>query len=105
MSSNIRNNQSMWSSLCTPAKLYGIFSLVSVSGFLYNEEIIGAVSQGLFSIIWLFVLNWICSEGWVGLSWFLVILPIIGAIILFTVGATIAFSEMAQAEARMAYQK
>jgi len=44
----------------------------------------------------------ICSEGWTGLSWFLVILPIIGGIILFMAGASVAFAEIAQAEARMA---
>jgi hypothetical protein len=101
-SNNNRTNQSLWSNLCTPAKLYGIFSLVSISGFLYSSQLISAISQALFSVIWLFVLNLICGEGWTGLSWFLVILPIIGGIILFMAGASVAFAEIAQAEARMA---
>lgn len=98
-------NQGMWNGLCTPAKLYGIFSLVSVAGFLYSQELIGAISQGLFSAIWIFVLNWICGEGWTGLSWFLVILPIIAAIILFTAGAFIAAVEIAEGGSRMAHHR
>jgi hypothetical protein len=86
--------QGMWSELCTPSKLYGMFSLVSVAGFLYSQELISAISQALFSVIWIFVLNWICGEGWTGLSWVLVILPIIGGIVLFMAGAFIAVAEL-----------
>ena len=102
---NNRSNQGTWSGLCTPAKLYGIFSLVSVAGFLYNQELIGAMSQGLFSAIWIFVLNWICGEGWTGLSWLLVILPIIGGIMLFMAGAFIAAVEIAEGGSRMAHHQ
>jgi hypothetical protein len=98
-------NQGIWNGLCTPAKLYGIFSLVSVAGFLYNQELIGAISQGLFSAIWIFVLNWICGEGWTGLSWFLVILPIIAGIILFMAGAFIAAVEIAEGGSRLAHHQ
>jgi hypothetical protein len=102
---NNRSNQGTWSGLCTPAKLYGVFSLVSVAGFLYNQELIGAMSQGLFAMIWIFVLNWICGEGWTGLSWFLVILPMIGGIILFMAGAFIAAVEIAEGGSRMIHHQ
>jgi len=90
--SNNRSNQG-WSGLCTPAKLYGIFSLVSVAGLLYNHQLIGAISQGLFSAIWIFVLNWFCGQGWTGLSWFLVLLPIVVGVILITAGVAVAVAE------------
>jgi hypothetical protein len=61
------------------------------------------MGQALFSVIWIFVLNWICGEGWTGLSWFLVILPIIIGVVLFMAGASMAIAEIAQAEARMAH--
>jgi hypothetical protein len=75
----------MWSGLCTPSKLYGVFSVVTVAGLLYNQQATEAVWQALFSIIWVFVLNWICSEGYTGVSWFLVIFPIILIVIGFFV--------------------
>ena len=106
MSSNsVRNTQNILSGLCTPAKLYGVVSLVSIAALLYNQNFMPAFGQALFSAIWIFLLNWICSEGWTGLSWFLVIVPIVINVLLFTAGATIAIAEIAQAEARMAHNK
>ena len=102
MSNTVKNTQNMLSGLCTPAKLYGIISLVSIGGFLYNEHFTKAMGQTIFSVIWIFVLNWICGEGWTGLSWFLVILPIVIGVVLFMAGASMAIAEIAQAEARMA---
>ena len=103
MSNSVKNTQNILSGLCTPAKLYGIVSLVSVGGFLYNEHFTKALGQALFSAIWIFVLNWICGEGWTGLSWFLVILPIGIGVVLFMAGASMAIAQIAQAEARMAH--
>ena len=79
--------------MCAPAKLYGIVSLVSIAGLIFNRQILGALGQGLFAAIWVFVLNWICSEGWSGLSWFLVLLPVIIAIVLIMAGAAVAVAE------------
>jgi len=102
-----RRNEGIWSSLCAPAKLYGIFSLVSVAGYVYSQEVLGAISHGLFGLIWVFILNLICGEGWTGLSWVLVIVPIIITVILFTIGFTIGLKEAtaAEAESRMRLQQ
>jgi hypothetical protein len=86
MSNNNRGNQSMMSSMCAPAKLYGMISLVSIAGFLYNQQVGAAFGNVAFAGIWVFLLNWICQEGWSGLSWFLVVLPVIIAIILLMIG-------------------
>lgn len=85
--SNNRGNQSMMSSMCAPAKLYGMISLVSIAGFLYNQQVGAAFGNVAFAGIWVFLLNWICQEGWSGLSWFLVFLPVIFAIIFLMIGA------------------
>lgn len=90
--SNNRGNQSMLGSLCAPAKLYGIISLVSIAGLLVNQQIAGALGQTAFAGIWVFVLNWICSEGWTGLSWFLVFLPVIVVILVIIGGAAAVIS-------------
>jgi hypothetical protein len=85
--SNNRGNQSMMGSMCAPAKLYGMISLVSIAGFLYNQQVGAAFGNVAFAGIWVFLLNWICQEGWSGLSWFLLLLPVIVAIILMMIGA------------------
>lgn len=90
MSNNNRGNQNGLTGLCTPAKLYGIVSLVGVGGLLASQQFIGALGQALFAAIWVFVLNWICREGWTGLSWFLVLLPIIIMIVIIIAGVAIA---------------
>ena len=87
MSNSVGNSSSMWSNLCTPAKLYGFVSLISVAGLLVNGQVSGAVGQGIFAALWVFVLGWICSKGWSGLSWFLVLLPVILVVILIMAGA------------------
>ena len=93
MSLNMKNNQNMWSGLCTPAKLYGIVSLVSVAGMAINQQFLGAIGQAIFAAIWVFVLGWICNQGWTGLSWFLVLLPIILVIVLIMAGTAVAIAE------------
>jgi len=92
MSNNNRGNQHGMSGLCTPAKLYGIVSLMGIAGLLVNRQFLGALGQGAFAAIWVFVLNWICSEGWTGLSWFLVLLPIIVLLIVILGGAAVVLA-------------
>jgi hypothetical protein len=53
------------------------------------------MGQALFGIVWIFVLNWICSEGWTGLSWFLVFLPIIAGMVVIMAGVAAIISEPA----------
>lgn len=92
-SNNMPRNQGLWSSLCTPAKLYGIISVVGVAGLLYDQQLVTAMGQALFGIVWVFILNWICSEGWTGLSWFLVFLPIIAGMVVMMIGVAAIISE------------
>jgi hypothetical protein len=66
---------------------------MGIAGLLVNRQFLGAIGQGLFAAIWVFVLNWICSEGWTGLSWFLVLLPVIIVIIIIMAGAAMAVAE------------
>lgn len=92
---NIQRNQSTWGSLCTPAKLYGIITAVGTAGLLYDQQLVTAMGQALFGIVWVFILNWICSEGWTGLSWFLVFLPIIAGMVVIMVGVAAILTEPA----------
>ena len=70
--------------MCLPAKVYFVLAMLSV---VFSGVMSFQVSTIIFSIIvlilWTLLLNWICTLGFKGISWALVILPFVG--ILFTV--------------------
>ena len=67
-----------FSRFCTPAQLYLILAGISLlSAFLSNFQIITLVSNGIFVLIWGWILNWLCSKGFKSISWILVLLPFI----------------------------
>ena len=97
--------------VCTPAKLYFIFSLILlVISFYYditrNEKdkiCLGKLSckleskpifyvlNVLFILLWAIILNLLCSFGWSKLSWFLFLFPyiILGILFLTVAGLVI----------------
>ena len=65
-------------SLCSPALLFLILAIISViMGIVARAEPITLVVKALFIIVWTWFLNFLCSLGHEGISWFLVILPFI----------------------------
>lgn len=66
------------SSICPPAMLYLILSIITIALMFankYKNETIAVKS--LFIIIWTLFLNFLCEKGLSSLSWFLVLLPFI----------------------------
>lgn len=64
--------------LCTPAKVYLVISVVACLIALFQRSPVTTVLvQFLFVLLWTFALNWLCSKGFKGVSWFLVLLPYI----------------------------
>jgi len=79
--------------LCTPASLYFIISMIAVVIVLFqnlgntNSYNVGSFScrvpntflifmvKFIYIVFWTYVLNLICKDGHVGLSWLLVLLP------------------------------
>lgn len=67
-----------FNSLCDPAKLYFVLVFISILLSLFRGmPIMGALMKLVFAFFWVIVLNWICSKGYRGVSWFLVLLPFI----------------------------
>jgi hypothetical protein len=65
-------------SLCSPALLYLIIALMAIISMIYSKTNMQTVAmKGLFVIIYTWFLNFLCSQGHEGISWFLVILPFI----------------------------
>ena len=67
-----------FSRFCTPAQLYLILAGISlITAFFNNFQVITLVANGIFVLIWGWILNWLCSKGLKAISWILVLLPFI----------------------------
>ena len=65
-------------SLCSPALLYFIIAIISLLSMIYSKVNMQTVAmKALFVIIYTWFLNFLCSKGHSGISWFLVILPFV----------------------------
>jgi len=63
-------------SLCTPAKIYLVISVLALFYALYNNISFGAFAMKLvFVLLWTYILSWLCNKGYKNLSWFLVLFP------------------------------
>jgi energy-coupling factor transporter transmembrane protein EcfT len=72
-----------FSRFSTPAQLYLILAGISLlSAFLKNFSVMTLLMNGIFVIIWGWILNWLCSKGLKTISWILVLFPFI--LFLFT---------------------
>lgn len=62
--------------LCTPARAYIIIAILGSFLALFNRVPLLAVSSKLFfALIWTYLLNMLCSNGYKNVSWFLVLVP------------------------------
>ena len=83
--------------LCLPSVIYLILSALTVLGmiasFSFVWDPVGFLGQVAWTGLWTYVLNDICKRGYEGLSWFLLLLPvIIGALVLFGIGGAAIYS-------------
>jgi len=62
--------------LCTPAKLYFAISVIAILIALFSRVKVSLLLiKGFFVVIWTFILNLLCKNGFKTFSWFLVLLP------------------------------
>ena len=65
-------------SLCSPALLYLIIGIMALVSMIYSKVNMQTIAmKGLFVVIYTWFLNFICSKGHEGISWFLVIFPFV----------------------------
>ena len=96
-----------FSSLCTPAQVYVILTAFSLITMIFTQQYGAATGKFIFSIIYTFFLNWLCSKGFRGVSWFLVLLPFIllGVAFMFFIFAATAIITKTAAEAEILQQQ
>ena len=62
--------------LCEPAKLYLVVSVIFlILAIFHRISALTLITKGVFVLIWTMVLNWLCSKGFSGLAWIIVLLP------------------------------
>jgi len=64
--------------LCSPAMLYLVIAAIAIIGaFIKRMSIMSIAVKVLFVALWTWFLNFLCSKGHTGISWFLVLLPFV----------------------------
>ena len=68
----------MFKKLCEPAKLYLLFTVIFIVMSVFNGiTALTVIVKFVFALIWTLVLNWLCSKGFTGLAWIIVLMPFI----------------------------
>ena len=64
--------------LCTPAMLYLLLSIITIlMGFSEQFQLSIFVVKLIWMVVWVYILNLLCSKGYTTVSWVLVLLPFI----------------------------
>lgn len=76
--------QTVFNSLCAPAKIYLVLSTVAIVVGIFNKfSFMAIMGKILFMLFWVFILNYLCMHGLKTLSWLLVLLPYIIMLFVF----------------------
>lgn len=75
----------MATKLCTPALVYLVLALIGVFSAMRNNGVMSGIGSLVFVGVWTWFLNYLCSKGHSGISWFLVFLPFIAVIVMILV--------------------
>ena len=64
--------------LCNPAMLYLILSIIVIlMGFSAQVQVSVFFIKLIWMVVWVYILNLLCSKGYTTVSWVLVLLPFI----------------------------
>ena len=64
--------------LCSPAMLYLVISAIAIiSAFFKKMSMMAIATKVVFVALWTWFLNYLCSKGHTGISWFLVFFPLL----------------------------
>ena len=67
--------------LCRPATIYFWLALVGILWSLVKLQFVSAIFSFIFVLLWTALLDYLCSKGYSTISWVLLLLPLIFAVI------------------------
>ena len=80
----------MLDKICTPAVVYLFLSILSILFAIYNNVgMLTILVKWIFTMLWTWVLNYICSSGYPTVAWVLVLLPFIILVLLILVAVEV----------------
>lgn len=66
------------SEICAPAIVYLVLAILLIIGMIVKHcKASTIIVKAIFLILWTWFLNFLCNQGYSGISWFLVILPFV----------------------------
>ena len=71
--------------LCTPALIYLVIAIIGMLVAIRNYSLMSGLGSLVFVFLWTWFLNFLCSSGYTGVSWFLVVLPFVMFILTFLI--------------------
>ena len=81
------------SKLCTPALIYFVVAAIAiVFGIFQKFQPLSLIIKALFVLFWTWFLNFLCTKGYTGVSWFLVLLPFIFIALIVVIALEVAVS-------------
>lgn len=82
--------------LCTPATIYLCFSLAvfTYGCIYYSQTVLSIIFQLLYLGFITWLLNFICKQGYPGISWFILFLPIIITLVGLILGFSVISREI-----------
>ena len=64
--------------LCEPAKIYLVVTVIFIVLSVFNGiSALTLLVKAAFAVIWTLFLNWLCSKGFSGLAWIIILMPFI----------------------------
>ena len=80
------------SKFCTPALVYFVLSVIAlILAVMKQFQPVSLIVKVVWVMFWTWFLNFLCSKGYSGISWFLVLLPFI-----LTISVMVLSLEMAR---------
>jgi hypothetical protein len=85
--------------LCTPALIYFSLAIISILILLFTKEpVVILMGQLVFVLLWTWILNLICTNGFTNISWVLVISPYVILFLFYMMKPTIKEEEKEKKE-------
>jgi len=78
--STLNESQSFFTSpktFCVPAMIYLLLSIISTLLMAWNVSFFTITIKIIFVLLWATFLNYLCSNGYSSIAWFLVLLPFV----------------------------
>jgi hypothetical protein len=64
--------------MCEPAKIYLVVTVIFIVLSVFNGlSALTLLVKAAFAVIWTLFLNWLCSKGFSGLAWIIILMPFI----------------------------